>query len=120
MYDIIAVNPRSPLPKDSEFFTISHWTLRNESWRTLIGLLSVICPQITGREQQQLASYEGRQFVGKKAEDVLIPLRRVLLNRSQHKSFVVDGEVINADLWLWEGLESIYEMLCWNDRFVVR
>lgn len=120
MYDIIAINPRPPLPKESEFFTISHWTLRNENWRILIDVLCVICPEITGREKQQLTDFEGRQLVGKKVEGVLIALRRVLLNRGQHKSFVVDDEVINAEPWLWEGLESIYEILCWSDGFIVR
>lgn len=119
-YDITAINPHLPLPKDPSQFTISRFTLNNRGWRLVVGALVTICGHLTTNDREMLTRYEGRILTGEKAELAVVHLRRALLHRNRHQTLLIDGEEVAVTDWLWEALEMVYEMLCWSDGFTVR
>ena len=119
-YDITAIRPCLPLPKEPKDFTIARFSLNNRGWRETVDALCAICEHLTPDDRDKLTRYEGRGLSGDKAEQAVVALRRVLLHRHRHETFVINGEAIRATPWLWEGLEQVYEMLCWSDGFTVR
>ncbi len=119
-YDINAIKPMLPLPKEPAAFTVSRFTLNNRAWRSAVDVLCAICDHLTDDDRDKLTRYEGRRLSGEKAEQTVIALRRVLLHRDRHQYFVCDGEKVAATKWTWEQLEMVYEMLCWSEGFTVQ
>lgn len=119
-YDIQAVNPIIPAEKDPEYFNMKILKANNAGWKTAMKVVCSICPHLTRRDYKFLTDYTCRSLTGEKAEKTLLCLRQLLLKRRKYTEFVLNDETIEAEPWLWELFEEIYEMLCWSDGFVVR
>jgi len=118
-YTISAINPIF-LAKNDKHYKIEVLGASNEAWKTAMSVLCSICPHLNKRDYKFFTDYTGRALSGEKAEKTILCLRQLLLKRCTYTEFVLKDETIEAEPWLWELLEEIYEMLCWSDGFIVR